>query len=143
MAQLKAYANASPSSDKQSPLDSEAAVTARCNTISTQTALVPTLVSSCRQFSAKSTALMLAILLSLCQNKQNRGRLAQQGAAKLLLQTYTSISGVTPEDKSSRFMASHALSRILVSCDPALVFPASGSPPVRVIQLNAYRGWKC
>ena len=140
MSQLKAYANASPSTAQQSPLDLEAAVTARCTVLINSTTLLPVLSHSHRNFSASSTALMLSILLSLTRNPRIRGKLAQQGAAKLLLQTYTSIAGTLPEDQMSRYTASHALARLLISIDPALVFPASGSPPltstIRPLHLN-------
>lgn len=130
MAQLKAYANASPSVAQESLYNSEAAVTTRCAIIAASTSLVLVLVSSHKTFSAASTSLMLSILLSLSLNPKNRGRLAQQGAAKLLLQIYTSIAGNTPQDRLCRHTASHALARILISVDPALIFPPSGSPPL-------------
>ena len=130
ISQLKAYANASPSTAQQSPLDSEAAVTARCSVLINSTTLLPVLSRSRKNFSASSTALMLSILLSLTRNPGTRGKLAQQGAAKVLLQTYTSIAGTLPEDHLSRYTASHALARLLISIDPALIFPPSGSPPL-------------
>ena len=123
MSQLKAYANASPTSAKDSPLDSDAAVTSRCITIGTETELVPVLVGSYIYFSASSTALMLSVLLSLCRDQKSRGKLAQKGAAKLLLHTYISITGDTPEDEVSRFTASHALSRFFITSEPSLIFP--------------------
>ncbi|KAL8796193.1 MAG: hypothetical protein Q9195_001526 [Heterodermia aff. obscurata] len=130
MSQLKAYANASPSTAQQSPLDLDAAVTARCSVLINSTTLLPILSRSHNNFSASSTALMLSILLSLTRNPKTRGKLAQQGAAKTLLQTYTSIAGTLPEDHSSRYTASHALARLLISIDPTLIFPPSGSPPL-------------
>ena len=130
MSQLKAYANASPPTVQQSPLDLDAEVTARCSVLVNSTALLPVLSRSHKNFSASSTALMLSILLSLTRNPRIRGKLAQQGAAKTLLQTYTSIAGTLPEDHLSRYTASHALARLLISIDPTLIFPPSGSPPL-------------
>ena len=130
MSQLKAYANASPSTAQQSPLDLEAAVTARCSVLINSTTLLPVLSRSHKNFSASSTALMLSILLSISRNPKVRGKLVQQGAARVLLQTYTSIAGTLPEDHLSRYKASHALARLLISTDPALIFPPSGSPPL-------------
>lgn len=130
LSQLKAYANASRSAAEPSPLDQEAAVTKRCGVITTETSLIPVLTRAYKSFSTKSTALMLSILLSLSRNPQSRGKLTQQGTAKLLLQTYTSIAGTTASDQLSRYTASHALARLLISTEPALIFPPSGSPPL-------------
>ena len=130
LSQLRAYANASPSTAQQSPLDLDAAVTARCDVLINSTTLLPVLSRSHKHFSTSSTTLMLSILLSLTRNPRVRGKLAQQGAAKVLLQTYTSIAGTLPEDHLSRYTASHALARLLISIDPRLVFPPSGSPPL-------------
>ena len=130
MAQLKAYASASFSVTEESVHDCEMAVTIRCGILTASTSLVLVLVRSHKTFSAASASLMLSILLSLSRHPKNRGRLAQQGAAKLLVQIYTSIAGNTPQDHLSRRTASHALARILISIDPALVFPPSGSPPL-------------
>ena len=125
LSQLKAYANAAPKSAEQSPLDSETAVTKRGSILLAETAMVPVLVRSYKHFSFSSIALILSILLSLSRNPANRGKLAQQGAAKLLLKFYTSIAGTKPEDQLSRYTASHALARILISVDPSLIFPSS------------------
>ncbi|KAL8824598.1 MAG: hypothetical protein Q9191_004942 [Dirinaria sp. TL-2023a] len=129
LSQLKAYANAAPSSAEPSPFDSDDLVTKR-NAIFVRAGLVPLLVSISKSLSSASKSLLLSILLSLSRNQHNRGTLAQQGAARLLLQTYTSIPGNSDADIQSRFTAAHALARILISVDPTLIFPASGSPPL-------------
>ena len=129
LSQLKAYANAAPSSAEPSPLDSDSSVTKR-NTTLVRAGLAALLVSISKSLSSTSTSLLVSILLSLSRNSSNRGTLAQQGAARLLLQTYTSIPGNSGTDIKFRFTAAHALARILISVDPTLIFPASGSPPL-------------
>lgn len=127
MSQLKAYANAAPSSAEASPLDSDAAVTKRNSTL-LQAGLVPALVGISRTLSPTSTTLLLSILLSLSRTASHRGPLAQQGAARLLLSTYTSLPTTT--STPTHHLAAHALARILITCDPSHVFPPSGSPPL-------------
>jgi len=130
MSQLKAYANASPSSAEPSPLDSDEAVTKRNSTL-LQAGLVPALVGISRTLSPTSTALLISILLSLSRTPSHRGPLAQQGAARLLLSTYTSLPSTSaPNAAHTHLTAAHALARILISCDPSHVFPPSGSPPL-------------
>lgn len=130
MSQLKAYANASPSSAEPSPLDSDEAVTKRNSTL-LQAGLVPALVGISRTLSPTSKTLLLSILLSLSRTPSHRGPLAQQGAARLLLSTYTSLPSTSaPDAAHTHFTAAHALARILISCDPSHVFPPSGSPPL-------------
>jgi len=130
MSQLKAYANASPSSAEPSPLDSDQAVTKRNSTL-LQAGLVPALVGISRTLSPTSKTLLLSILLSLSSTPSHRGPLAQQGAARLLLSTYTSLPSTSaPDAAHTHFTAAHALARILISCDPSHVFPPSGSPPL-------------
>jgi len=130
MSQLKAYANASPSSAEPSPLDSDEAVTKRNSTL-LQAGLVPALVGISRTLSPTSRTLLLSILLSLSRTPSHRGPLAQQGAARLLLSTYASLPSTSnPDGAHTHLTAAHALARILISCDPSHVFPPSGSPPL-------------
>ncbi|KAL8960854.1 MAG: hypothetical protein Q9183_005396 [Haloplaca sp. 2 TL-2023] len=129
MTQLKAYANASKAAAQPHPLDEEAAVSKRCKAV-VDAGAVSTFVAVNGHLSSASTALVINILLSLCQNKALRGTIAQQGGARLLLLDYTSITGTSAADKHARRTAAHALARILISIDPALVFPPSGSPPL-------------
>lgn len=129
MAQLRAYANASPYSSEPSPLDSDEAVTER-NYSLLNAGLVPALVGIWRTLSPACISLILKIIHSISRTKSHRSALAQQGAARLCLQAYTSISGTTTADAQSRFTASHVLARIFISTDPALIFPPSGSPPL-------------
>lgn len=129
ISQLKAYANASPSSAEPSTLDSDEAVTKRNSTL-LQSGLVPALVGTSKALSPTSTTILVSILLSLSRTPSHRGPLAQQGAARLLLSTYTSLPSTSNPDAHTRFTAAHALARILISCDPSHVFPPSGSPPL-------------
>ncbi|KAL8871049.1 MAG: hypothetical protein Q9174_003044 [Haloplaca sp. 1 TL-2023] len=129
MTQLKAYANASKAAAQPNPLDEDAAVSKRCQAV-VHAGAVSTFVAVNGHLSSASTALVISILLSLCQNKGLRGTIAQQGGARLLLLNYTSITGTSDADKNARRTAAHALARILISIDPALVFPPSGSPPL-------------
>ena len=134
MSELKAYANAynkPPTATSQfAPLVSEPAVTARCTVLINSTSLLPVLSRSHKNFSASSTRLMISILFSLTRNPRARGKLAQRGVARLLLHAYTSIVGTLPEDDLTRYKASHGLARLMITVDPALIFPRSGSPPL-------------
>ena len=129
MTQLKSYANASKVAAQPHLLDEDAAVSKRCQAV-VNAGAVSTFVAVNGHLSSASTALVINILLSLCHNKALRGTIAQQGGARLLLLAYTSITGNTDPEKHARRTAAHALARILISIDPALVFPPSGSPPL-------------
>ena len=129
LSQLRAYANATHPSAEPSPLDSDSSVTKR-NTTLVRAGLVPLLVSISKSLSPTSVTLLLSIFLSLSRDPSQRGNLAQQGAARLLLQIYTSIPGNSDADTKSRSTAAHALARILISVDAALIFPPGGSPPL-------------
>ena len=129
MAQLKAYANASKASIKPDPLQEDAAVTDRCK-VMVEAGTVSVLVAISKHLSSASLAIVFNILLSLSRIAAHRGVIAQQGGARLLLQTCTSITGSSATDVQSRHTASHALARILVSVDPTLVFSSSGTPPL-------------
>ena len=129
MAQLKAYANASKASMQPDPLNEDGAVTNRCK-IMVNAGTVSVLVAVGKHLSTTSLAIVFNILLSLSRTSALRGVIAQQGGARLLLQTYTSITGSSASDVQSRHTAAHALARILISVDPTLVFSSSGSPPL-------------
>lgn len=129
MTQLQAYANASKAAAQPDPLDEDAAVSRRCRAV-VDAGAVSTFVAVSSHLSPASTALVINILLSLTQTPALRGTIAQQGGARLLLLSYTSITGTSGTDKQRRRTAAHALARILISLDPTLVFPTSGSPPL-------------
>lgn len=129
MNQLKAYANASKSEAKPDPLEEDPAVSRRCKVI-VEAGAVTTFVAISDHLSPASTAVVASIMLSLTRTPALRGKVAQQGGARLLLTKYTAITGVSAIDKQARFAMAHALARILISIDPTLVFPAAGSPPL-------------
>lgn len=129
MTQLKAYANASKASLRPDPLNEDAAVTNRCK-IMVDAGTISVLVAISKHLSNASLTIVFNIVLSLSRTASHRGTIAQQGGARLLLQTYTSITGSSATDVQSRHTAAHALARILISVDPSLVFSSSGSPPL-------------
>ncbi|KAL8823413.1 MAG: hypothetical protein Q9170_008361, partial [Blastenia crenularia] len=129
MNQLKAYANASKSEAEPNSLDEDAAVSRRCKAI-VDAGAVPTFVAIAGQLSPASTAVVINIMLSLTRTPALRGTIAQQGGARFLLLRHTSITGTSDTDKQARRSAAHALARILISVDPTLIFPTSGSPPL-------------
>ena len=126
LAELKAYANASKNTIKSEPLAQDAAVSRRC-TLLVNVGIVSALVHISHHLSATSTAIVCKILLSLTRTPALRGTIAQQGGARLLLLKFTSISSLVGTNKQA---AAQALARIIISLDPTLVFPASGSPPL-------------
>lgn len=129
MSQLKAYANASKAATKAHPLEEAPAVTERCKAV-VNAGAVPVLVSLSKSLSPNSIAILLSIMSSLSRVTQARGTIAQQGGVKLLLQNYTAITGTSATELKSRRIAAHALALNLISTDPSLLFPASGSIPL-------------
>ena len=126
MSQLKAYANASKTTTQVDPLDEDAAVSERCKAI-VNAGAISVLVGMCKNLSPNSMNTVVKILLSLSRTSSLRGIIAQQGGVRLLLQGYTLIGGSSDSDMEARRTAAHALARILISIDPTLVFPSSGS----------------
>jgi hypothetical protein len=118
MSQLKAYANASPHSSKPDPLDDEAHVTLRCEAVLAAGVLpyFDFLIMASRPKGLSPTYLSLIahIIHSLSKSPANRGKLSQQGAIPLLQQ-------VIREPLSDHRTAAHALARIFISVDPALL----------------------
>ncbi|KPI35495.1 Ring assembly protein 3 [Cyphellophora attinorum] len=143
ISQLKAYANASKPGDS-SPLEDEDHIRNRCTAL-VDANLMPTLVKINRTKSNSTSQLTDQILLSLSRNPKDRGKLAQQGAVKLLIQhaqkalqkqqaaakaLTASTDGPTPPSPSPSSSvpatdASHALARLLISLNPAHVFTTS------------------
>lgn len=123
LAQLKAYSNTSKAL-AENPLDDEEHVAKRCSLL-VETDIMPVLVKcSASTASLSAKQLIDKILLSLSRTPKNRGKLAQQGAVRILLQHLHAATG--PVEGSSP-EASHALARILISVNPAHVFPATSS----------------
>lgn len=126
MAQLKAYANTQKPSDPD-PLLAEPKVTARCKHV-LDAGTVPLLVSVGKKTASPGILTSIVrVLSSLSTGKPHRGLLAQQGAPKLLLQIWDHISELPdpktfPQDALTRHTAAQALSRILISINPAHVF---------------------
>lgn len=121
MSQLKAYANASPNSSNPDPLDDEAHVDERCQAV-LDADVIPYLAyldgaSKPKGLSPTCLDLIAWIILSLSKLPANRGKLSQQGAIPLLLHTKSGPSA----DQPSRLTTAHALARILISVDPALL----------------------
>ncbi|KAI4128617.1 MAG: hypothetical protein LQ338_002652 [Usnochroma carphineum] len=129
MNQLKAYANASKSAVKPDPREEDAAVSRRCKAV-VDAGAVSAFVAIASHLSPASAAIVVNIMLSLTWTPSLRGTIAQQGGARFLLLRYTAIAGTADSDKQARHTAAHALARILISVDPTLVFPSSGSPPL-------------
>ncbi|KAI4236819.1 MAG: hypothetical protein LQ352_007976 [Teloschistes flavicans] len=129
MNELKAYANASKTANQPNPLDEAAAVSRRCKAV-VEAGAVSTFVAISSHLSPASTAVLIAIMLSITQTQALRGTIAQQGGAKLLLLRYTFITGTSGIDHQTRRTAAHALARLLISVNPTLIFPASGNPPL-------------
>lgn len=129
LSQLKAYANASKAAPKADPLDEASAVTERCKAV-VDAGIVPVLANLSRRLSPTSISIVFNIMLSISRVTKARGTIAQQGGVRLLLQNYAASTGTSDDDKRSRRKAAHALALILISTDPSLLFPASGSLPL-------------
>lgn len=127
MSELKAYANSSRPAPED-PLDDDAHVTARCRKV-LDADVIPSIVAYCKQTtSPTNVALIVRILLALARDQKHRGKMAQQGSVKLLLQIVERISTTdksTAEAAAIERDASHALARILISLDPSHTFSSS------------------
>ena len=126
IAELKAYANTTklPS---MSPLNDEQHTTARCTTL-IEAGVIPLLIEINKKSRSTSTRQLTSnIVLSLSKNAKMRGKIAQQGAVKILLQILNSADS-SASKPPYYFPASHALVRILISTNPNHIFPSSGTP---------------
>ncbi|RMZ74752.1 hypothetical protein DV737_g5776, partial [Chaetothyriales sp. CBS 132003] len=142
MSELKAYANASKPV-AASGLEDDEHVQGRCTAL-VDAGVVSTLVQLNKTASTAKSQLTDQILVSLARNKSDRGKLAQQGAVKLLVQhAQTAGQAQTPSTpaaaKSPKLAskatatdqwAAHALAKILISLNPSHVFPAGGTPHI-------------
>ena len=151
LSELKAYANTTKPSPRDQ-LDADVHVTARCTKV-LEAGAIPLFVSLGKKLSRASQLSVLQILNSLSQDKKHRGVMAQQGAIKLLLQIYESVTDATtfstpppssdttpaitvssPQDQTASRTAAHAISRILISVNPLHVFSSSALPLTSAIR---------
>ncbi|KAJ5127789.1 hypothetical protein N7448_008568 [Penicillium atrosanguineum] len=133
MSQLKDYADASAGKAKVAaapdPLEEDEVVLDRCGVVINAGAME--LLVECGRVAMPSIHDLAAkILLALARRTKSRGALAQQGAVKLLLGLAIPKQGNPSLATETTQNASHALARILISVDPAHVFPSSGFPQV-------------
>jgi protein unc-45 len=128
VAELKAYANASRPS-KPNVLNNDEHVMARCNVI-IEAGVMPVLIEFNKSRISSLRSLVAKIILNLSRNPKTRGKIAQQGAVKLLILYIQQASERSSKEDGMIVEAAHALARILISVDPALVFPASGLPNI-------------
>ncbi|SPO03959.1 probable cro1 protein [Cephalotrichum gorgonifer] len=127
ISQLKAYANAKgKESLERDPLNDDTHVSARCVRVF-EAGITPVLVTHSKNGSVASLSLVISIIHSLSVTPTLRGRLAQQGAVKLLLAAWSAL----PETEAlPRRTAAQALARILISIDPSLIFGGNRAIPV-------------
>lgn len=131
MAQLKAYANVQKPTPPDALLNDED-VAIRCKRV-LEAGIVPLLVQVCKNGSPSVLTQSSLILLSLSKDTKNRGTMAQQGAVKLLIQIWDHISttndssttGTTPFPPAALPTTAQALSRLLISINPAHAFNAA------------------
>ncbi|EED23300.1 actin cytoskeleton organization protein (Cro1), putative [Talaromyces stipitatus ATCC 10500] len=130
ISELKAYAEASKTSSTPNELEDDLHVTKRCTALID--ANIMPLLADCGKSNLKSIHdLTSKILVSLSKNSKTRGKLAQQGAVKLLLYILGPKTGSpVPTFNETTHNASLALARILISVNPSHVFPYSGFPQV-------------
>lgn len=127
LSQLKAYADTTrlPTID---PFDQDTHVSDRCKAV-VDAGFLHLLIES-NKSDARWTSIRTStnkIILSLSKNRALRGKIAQQGAVKLLL---SSRLGNTEDEAAINRDAAHALARILISADPSLIFPSTGYPQI-------------
>lgn len=129
MAQLKSYANASTGEARSGPdpRQQDEAVLSRCRAV-VEAGAMPLLVDCAKTNLPSIQSLVSQIILSLSRDRSSRGSLAQQGAVKVLINLAAPQQGNAGAETSHN--AAHALARILISVNPAHVFPSSGFPSV-------------
>ena len=149
MAQLKAYANVQKPSAPDDLLSNDHA-TARCSRV-LQAGAVPMLSQVCKKGTSNMISQSSQILLNLTNDKKSRGLMTQQGAVKLLIvlwehitSTSTSTSATpssTPFPPTAAPATAQALSRLLISVDPHLVFNSAlpSSSAIRPLQSQLTR----
>ncbi|EXJ84384.1 hypothetical protein A1O3_05051 [Capronia epimyces CBS 606.96] len=125
VSQLKAYANATKPAEP-SPLEDDDHVRARCAAL-VQAGTVATLTKLNKGRSPAAAQLTDRVLLAFSRNPKDRGKIAQQGAVKLLVSHAQKNLESTDIDNSD---AAHALARVLISLNPAHVFAPGTTPDI-------------
>ncbi|KAF2401415.1 ARM repeat-containing protein, partial [Trichodelitschia bisporula] len=130
LSELKAYANTAKPAPPD-PLDDHEHVSARCKKV-LNAGVIPVFATLAKQpLSPLNQTLILQTLNSLSKDKFNRGTMAQQGAVKLLITLFDTLSkplpNTTPNPQAQTIprTAAHALARILISLNPKHVFSST------------------
>ena len=126
IAQLKAYANATPSSSQPDVLNEEQAVSRRCEVL-TEIGAISTIVGMSKNLSPSCLALVFKIFLSITRTPKLRGTVAQQGGVKMLASAWDRLRGTPTQERETRQNAGQAIARILISTDPSVLFGHSGN----------------
>lgn len=135
LGQLKAYANAAGKSAQQpNPLNEDEYVSERCQKVFAA-GVTPVLVTHSKRGSAASLALIIGIIHALSVTPGLRGRLAQQGAVRLLIDAWTALGAVDGASSGADTVvaqrtAAQALARILISTNPTHVFGGTRPMPI-------------
>jgi hypothetical protein len=124
MKQLQAYANASTSQQEPESSDDEEQTMKRIQAVF-DAGVAPVLILRSVGMTEFSHVLIASIFFKLAANKVIRGPLVQQGAVKYLIYAYDHV--VSGKDSSGRRVVAMAISRLLISTNPALIF-GPGSP---------------
>lgn len=119
---LKSYANASKSKEPDL-LNSDEHVMKRCRAVF-EAGVIPTLVTRVQNGSISCLSLAVSIISSIARTSNLRGQMAQQGAIKMLLHSFSKFPD---ENLTSRRTTAQALARILISTNPLHVFGGAGS----------------
>ncbi|KAK2737217.1 hypothetical protein FQN55_001238 [Onygenales sp. PD_40] len=128
ISELRAYANVSTSKPTgPDPLDDDDHVRERCIAV-IDAGVMPLLIECSKANTGSVQDLTCKILLALSKYPKTRGKLAQQGAVKLLLSILNTHPTTSPTERAQT--AAHALARILISVNPAHIFPATGFPQI-------------
>ncbi|KAJ2899351.1 hypothetical protein MKZ38_003280 [Zalerion maritima] len=126
MAQLKAYAQAAGKLPDADPLMDKVHIEARCKAVF-EAGVTPVLVTHSKHGSPASLALVVSIISSLSVRQSLCGQLAQQGAIKLLLGSWTALPEKPTSSPHPRTVAAQALARILIKTNPSLIFGGNRS----------------
>ncbi|KHJ35133.1 putative actin cytoskeleton organization protein [Erysiphe necator] len=127
--QLKAYAtatNLSKTPDNLDQLDDDEHVSKRCQAVF-EAGIIPILVTHIQNSSTSSLTLAVSVTSSLARTPKIRGKMAQQGAVKMLIHAFSKFP---TENQSGRRTAALALARILITTNPNHVF--GGSNPISI-----------
>lgn len=121
LSQLKSYANAAGKEGANiNPLNDDEHVSARCKKVFAA-GITPVLVAHSKSGSPASLALIIGIVHAVSMTQSIRGQLAQQGAVRMLIDSWNALAALNTEvapngseaDKTRR-LAAQALARILI-----------------------------